>query len=286
MKIAYLINAHKNFKQLERLVARLNYDGADFFIHIDRKTDDTNFTLLLDALSIFKPTWVADRVDIAWARFSQVEATINGLRTILQSNKSYDYINFISGEDYPIKSNDYIADFFSKNNGYEFIGHFDPVSEGWAEGMARFQRYWLDVVVKNGRIRCLLQRAADFFPKRKIPKGYKAYAGSQWWSISSDCARYIVDFVDSNQSFVNFYKLTACPDEMFFQTIVMNSIYKTNVYNDNLRYIDWSEGQSHPKILTKNDFCHIKSSTGLFARKFDSNFDEEILDMIDDYINV
>ena len=70
---------------------------------------------------------------------------------------------------------------------------------------------------------------------------------------------------------------------MFFQTIIMNSKYGAKVCNDNLRYIDWSEGKNNPKVLTKDDFSLINSSNKLFARKFDSNVDEQVLDMIDGY---
>jgi glycerol-3-phosphate responsive antiterminator len=37
MKIAYLVLAHGNFEQLERLIKALDDEGAAFFIHVDKK---------------------------------------------------------------------------------------------------------------------------------------------------------------------------------------------------------------------------------------------------------
>jgi hypothetical protein len=286
MKIAYLINAHKNFKQLERLVAKLNQeqDGIYFIIHIDKKVDAENYAIILASLKKYNATFVANRVDVKWGEFTQVEATINGLNTILSSGNRYDYINFISGQDYPIKHNNFIIRFLSHNKGYEYMECYEVSPNGWAGAMVRFERYWLNGIIKNEHIRSLIQNYLTILlPKRKIPLGYRAYGGSQWWTISSDCASYILNFINKNKEYVDFFKLTQCPDEMFFQTIIMNSTYKSSIYKHNLRYADWSERKSNPKVLVKDDFSLLKSSDKLFARKFDSNIDEDILDMIDNY---
>ncbi|MFC3559911.1 beta-1,6-N-acetylglucosaminyltransferase [Pedobacter jamesrossensis] len=61
----------------------------------------------------------------------------------------------------------------------------------------------------------------------------------------------------------------------------MNSDFKNKTNNNNLRYIDWSEGNAHPKMLKIEDYSNLKSSTMHFARKFDTEIDEVILDKID-----
>ena len=49
MTFAYLILAHKNPKQLERLVRNLLADNVFVFVHIDEKTNETPFVELLTA---------------------------------------------------------------------------------------------------------------------------------------------------------------------------------------------------------------------------------------------
>lgn len=286
MKIAYLINAHKNFRQLQRLVARLDNGNADFFIHVDKKVKAPVFSSLVESLNKSNVSVVPERVDVKWGGFSQVEATLSGLRSILRSSNHYDYISFISGQDYPIRGNSHILGFLAANQGCEFIDYCRLAPDGWAEAMIRFEKYWLLEKISYYRIHSCIQYVLDrLLPKRRVPNGYDAFCGSQWWTISSGCAGYIVDFCNENNEFVDFFRYTLCPDEMFFQTILVNSKYKEKIFNDNLRYIDWTEKNTSPKILTKDDYYRIISSNKLYARKFDAGIDEDVMDLIDNHID-
>ena len=40
MKIAYLINCHKNMKHVSRLAHRIHSEDSHVFIHVDKKVDD------------------------------------------------------------------------------------------------------------------------------------------------------------------------------------------------------------------------------------------------------
>ena len=42
---------------------------------------------------------------------------------------------------------------------------------------------------------------------------------------------------------------------------------------------------AHPEILGRDDFDDLLKSSALFARKFDSRVDDEILDMIDETVH-
>ena len=65
----------------------------------------------------------------------------------------------------------------------------------------------------------------------------------------------------------------------------MNSKYKVSVINNNLRYIDWSEGNNSPKTLSIKDINQILKSDKLIARKFDIDIDKEILQTLTNIIN-
>ncbi|MNL64977.1 hypothetical protein D3C87_1892530 [compost metagenome] len=65
----------------------------------------------------------------------------------------------------------------------------------------------------------------------------------------------------------------------------MNSPFKAQTVNDNLRYIDWAEGEAHPNILRYEDLNKIRDSGMMFARKFDIEIDTSILDALDHHID-
>jgi hypothetical protein len=76
---------------------------------------------------------------------------------------------------------------------------------------------------------------------------------------------------------VRFFEHAYVPDEMFFQTLLLNSPLASTIVNDDLRLIKWPG----PAILTAADWNDILRSPDLFARKFDENVDASILDSID-----
>jgi hypothetical protein len=86
-----------------------------------------------------------------------------------------------------------------------------------------------------------------------------------------------------NPALVRFFKYVDVPDEIFFQTVLLNSPYRDIIVNDNLRHIDWKDPTAgSPAVLTRSDFPALAESPKLFARKFDVRVDAGILDMIDE----
>lgn len=283
MKHAYLINVHKDLDQCQRLISRLAWSGTTFFLHIDAKVDENICRSFFTKLhNQYNCHLVEPRNNVKWAGYSQVAATLAGLSTIKSLKQNYDYITFLSGQDYPLKSNDQISGFLSQQNGKEFIEYHEISSTSHPLLTTRFCRYHFGEFLNDGFMRLNIERALRILlPKRKFPMGYIAYGGSQWWTITGECANYILNFVKIHAKFVDFFKFGNCPDEIFFQSIIMNSRYRDKVSNDNLRHIVWKEGKVNPEILTQNDFQVLMSSNKLFARKFDHRFDNRILDMID-----
>jgi len=107
--------------------------------------------------------------------------------------------------------------------------------------------------------------------------GYKFYGGSSWLSITGGCLEYILVYLEENPDYTNLFRNSICSDELFFQTILLNSIYKEKIVNDNKRYIKWNHGNSSPKTLTIDDYNEILLSKKLWARKLDMIEDEKIL---------
>ena len=99
-----------------------------------------------------------------------------------------------------------------------------------------------------------------------------------------EAALYVVETVEKNKEYANFFKYSWGCDEFVFQTILMNSHFKNNVVSNHYRYIDWSAGGQHPKLLDANDFEKMVNSDNLFARKFKTSHDSKILDLLDGYI--
>ena len=89
-------------------------------------------------------------------------------------------------------------------------------------------------------------------------------------------------YLKQNNLYETFYKWSSCPDESFFQTLLMNSPY-ADTRKDYLHYIDWSEGKSSPKNLTYQEFDAIINSEKLFVRKIDNDY--RLMNLLIKHIN-
>lgn len=264
MKIAHLILAHAAPAQLSKLIGALAHQDAYVFVHLDQKADLSAFGFLLESKNV---VLVPARIRVGWGAYSIVEATLQGFRAIARSGIHFDYVNLLSGADYPLKSAGEIHDFFSRNNGHNFM-EYRRVSDEWTEAIPRLTGYHLTNYQFPGKH--LAEKWLNkLLPARTMPAGLEAVGRSQWMTLTMDAVRYILAYLDDHPGVIRYFKLTWAPDEIIFQTILYNSPFRSSLVNDNLRYIDWSKGGASPKVLTEEDFDRLSDSGKLFARKFD-----------------
>jgi hypothetical protein len=117
--------------------------------------------------------------------------------------------------------------------------------------------------------------------RRSLPGRLEPYQGGQYWSVTRSCAEHVLRSVDERPRLARFFRHTGVPDELFFQTIVMNSPLAAEIVNRDLRYERWDEGDDHPAVLTTADLPALRASPAFFAKKFDTSVDERVLDQID-----
>jgi len=277
MKIAHLILAHKAPDQLERLLRALAHPQADVFVHLDRKTDSRPFAALAQLPNV---RFIQRRLDVKWGGYSLAQAAFEGMRDILQLSDNYQFINLLSGEDYPIKPVAAIHQFLEEHAGRSFVEYEPDGSAWWQANRSRVAQYHLTEMAFPGRYAA--QRVLNgLLPARKppLPTLYGGNMGG-WYALSREAAAYVVAFVDAHPKLRRFARFSWGSDEFLVQSILLNSPLAGTVANDNLRYIDWSEGGSSPKTLTSADLPALQASSRLFARKFDSRRDD-VLDQLD-----
>ncbi|MEO6150549.1 MAG: beta-1,6-N-acetylglucosaminyltransferase [Mucilaginibacter sp.] len=279
MKIAHLILAHSQPGQLKRLIGRLAHPDADIYIHLDEKTPMQPFEQLQKLPNVF---FVTNRIKVHWGTFAIVQATINGFREIIRSGKEYSYVNLLSGQDYPLKSAEEIHQFLNANPGKAFMNALVAETH-WLEALPRVQLYHFNSFRFPGRF--MLQKLVNkIAPPRKMPDGLVLVGRSQWFTITAQHVKYILNYWDKHPALQRFMKLTWAPDEFIFQTLLYNSKFKGDMVDDDLRYIDWSGGGASPKTLVMEDAEKLTTSGKYFARKFDEMKDSAVMDLLDSRI--
>jgi len=275
MKIAHLILTYTDPILTERLIEKLEHPNFDFYIHVDKKFSIEPYLYLKKYPNVY---FINNREDVRWAGYNTIKATFKCIKEIVASGIDYGYINFMSGQDYPIKSAEYIHDFLERNKGKQFI-EFQSIDKVWIEAQPRISRYHLTNFTFKGRHR--LERLINLItPKRHLPENLEAWGRAMFWMMSPERAMYVVNYVESNSQLERFFLFTWGSDEFVFQTILMNSPYKDELVNNDYRFIDWSAGGAHPKTMNITDLERLKNSDNLFTRKVTTEKSSKLLDAL------
>ncbi len=304
MRLAYLIQCHKDPQQINRLIKALDYargeDGVDFYIHVDKKSNIQ--PAIITGNNIF---FIADndRINVQWGQISQVDATLSLLKAAARSGRAHDYFWFMSGQDYPIKSNAGIFDFLKKHSGKNFMRGFGPENPIYKRFLKRNEIAYPPWMMHGSLLSKVMRRLYSLvtggerhtfgvFKKEQTPlvklstvrgAGEAAfYFGSAWFTLTAPCVKFILDYLEKDDSYYEFFKNVVIPDESFFLTLVFNGPFRKELASE-LCYVDWSEHKRNPKIFTEKDYGALVVSSCLVARKFDPSVDAGILDKLDEW---
>ncbi|WP_312338171.1 beta-1,6-N-acetylglucosaminyltransferase [Sphingobacterium sp.] len=283
MKIAYLILAHKNEQQLLLLMEMLLEGNNHLFIHIDAASDETFSRVRAWGKTDDHIHILEDSFAVKWGAFSFTLAIISLLNACQCSEIKFDFISTLSGQDLPLKSNEEIALFLSKNKTAQFVEYNSLPYNSWNGngGLDRVNYFWLiDELGFNDAFRFVEQQKKESIV-RIAPSTLTSHGGSCWFTITSDLLQYICEFLEEHwEAIYSYFRYTFISDEILLQSIILNSPFREEVINNNLRYVDWSSGPEFPKILTVDDCESLKKTKNHFARKFDTEVDSEVIEYI------
>ncbi|MBU9712170.1 beta-1,6-N-acetylglucosaminyltransferase [Evansella tamaricis] len=284
-RIAYILQVHKNADQINTFIKQLiKGNQADVYVHIDKKSYDE----LKDKIIKNKNVYILDTsIDCIWGDFSQVETTLILLKKVIKSGVKYDFVCLRSGQDLVVKEG--FHDFLAENKDSIFLALKDVTKfnlglmhMNWPKVTRKRYGILHPIRIYRRLIQSLYRSGINLYPnKNTFPKKFQFYVGSQWFTIPMEVALYIIDFIDDNEWYYHYFQDTMCPDEWFFQTLIMNSPYKSNVItNNNLLFLIWGKkfGETNsPIYLTMNNVEQIENSNQFFGRKFDESIDKEVV---------
>lgn len=304
MQKNYLILAHKNPLQLSRMIERLDDGASKFFIHLDAKTPIEPFAACLGGGHI---RFIEPRERCVWGDFSIVRATIHLMEA---ASKEQGFFILMSGQDYPIQSQGYINAFLESNKGFDFI-EIEPLEEKWKPKMVKdklehyhilhseerghsncyapfsycsvFQQLRTLTHLLKGRLSMKNFRLLCSLPKRVTPFE-RQYAGSQFWAFSERTFYAMLHYIREHKAALEgYYKYTSSPDEIYFHSVLMDLVAKDSTIKlkDPITYVNYFRKNN---VFVSEDFDKLTSAKGkLFARKFDTDIDIEILNKLDSY---
>ena len=120
-KIAYLILCHKNARQLIEFIESLIDSFADVYVHVDGKNDEL-YRALQDKFDMQSNVYILEeRVVVSWGDFSQTEAILALIRSMLRTKVDYSYVSLVSGQDLLLKPHIQFYEFLNSHYPVEFV---------------------------------------------------------------------------------------------------------------------------------------------------------------------
>lgn len=233
---------------------------------------------------------IVSKYSVGWGGYNHLLSVIY-LMKLANNNPDVSYIHIVSGQDYPVKGK---ADFdLLEQSGKIFMtcNPLDSTSEMVKDRYRQTHLFVRFCDIRSQRYIKWDKRTRKYLPlerkrigKFKMPEIYK---GMVWASMPKNVSTFVCDFIRKFKGLCFMFGLlwSEIPEEIFFQTILMHSVYKDNIVNDNLRYTLWREKNGAvPGILDESDFESIASSNAVFARKIRSGCSTKLLNLLDGLI--
>jgi hypothetical protein len=281
-ELACVVLAHADPTHVRRLILAL--DPYPVFLHCDARTDPDVYA----AMSRDLPSRCAllPRISTPWARWPAVEAELSGYRAAIEQS-SATHVAVLSGSDYPLHSTRSISKFLAEHSGRSILRVHPLPFDNWGRsgGLARLR--FPHSAVGRQIIR---------FPiPRRLP-GDVIYAGASAPKIlAREHAQRVLQLAGSRPDLLSFWRRSWCADETFVPSVLNTPVmvpgFADHHLNQEVWYIGWNQvRQKSPPWLGVQDFPALRAAAEggpkavprLFARKFSTTHDTEVLDLLDE----
>ncbi len=269
VRIAYFIMIHHKPEIFKNMFKKIYTRDQFYLIHIDKKAKQEFIEEIQLYIVHFPNVYILDSMNIVSGGFNIVQAELNAMEFLLNVSKEWDYFINLSGEDYPLKSQNIIRKFLTTNKGRNYLFYYDQKFYR-PDTLKRIQNHFTE----------LAYVISSFIYKRSFMKDVIPYIGGKWFMFTRETCLFLTNN-KTVMDFEDYYLHTFLPADSFFQTVLMNTSFNDIIVNDDKRAVlETSFFQN-----TQNTFNYIqslKSGNQLFIRKLNKKTDESIRKYIED----
>lgn len=271
MRILFVCLVHDRAADVAETTRALvsSAEDAVALIHLDNRCSPNVKGDLSTHIGGEGAVWLVNEgVACGWGSFGLVEAVLNALNQAEANGDTYDYVILLSGACLPHKPIRQLERFLAENYGQEFIESGD---ESWILDGLRQERYlyrfWFNHKTHPRAERAFfkLQRALRL--RRRFPGGLVPRFGSQWWALTWDTCRAILDYNRRHPQHLRFFREVWIPDEMYFPTLV-HHLAPDRIAGYGLTHYKFSD-KGKPLVYHDDHVDHLAQLPRFFFRKAD-----------------
>nr|XP_046239125.1 beta-1,3-galactosyl-O-glycosyl-glycoprotein beta-1,6-N-acetylglucosaminyltransferase 7 isoform X2 [Scatophagus argus] len=288
--LAFILTVHKELELFVRLFRAIYMPQNVYCIHVDAKAPREYHMAVQKLVGCFKNAFLASQSEtVTYGGFSRLQADLNCMKDLANSNIGWRKVLNLCGQDFPIKSNLELVQYMQSKEWRDrnmTPGVKQPVSMRHRTQLQHREVMGSHVAVKVPGLK-----------KGPPPHNLQIYFGTAYYALTRD----FVDFVLNSQTahdLLEWSKDTFSPDEHYWVTL--NHIKAPGSHIDggwegDIRAIKWrdQEGMTHNgcKGYYVRDICiygvedlpWIIKKNSMFANKFESNTFPEALDCLEQW---
>lgn len=275
MNHCIIMTAYKDSGLINRFISKVPEEWG-IYIHIDKKSS-------IKCSDINQRANVCKWYRIYWGASEHLFAIWRLIQTAAKEG-NWDYYHIVSGSDYfASRPNDFDDILGDEGNNYIQCNSVPYPGWPWSEGYDIFR---LKFLCSYGDVRTPIFKRINnafislqrFFHIEHALPSYSLYRGLVYSSLHKDFIGWALT-AELTNDLLRRLTNTVVAEEVFFQTLLMNSPFKNTVVDPSLHYYEWS-GNIPPKTLTEDDYEKILQSKSLFCRKIDSIKSDKLLEML------
>ncbi|XP_068092982.1 N-acetyllactosaminide beta-1,6-N-acetylglucosaminyl-transferase-like [Hyperolius riggenbachi] len=270
--LAYVIIVHKEFDTFERLFRAIYMPQNVYCIHVDEKATAGYLQAVTDLADCFPNVFLASKMEpVVYAGISRLQADLNCMKDLLQSEVQWKYVINMCGQDFPLKTNKEIVQHLKTFKGKNITPGVLPPNHAIPRTKYVHRE---DIVHSNVRRTNTL--------KPPPPHNITIYFGTAYVALTREFTKFVLE----DQRAVDLLKWskdTYSPDEHYWVTLNRIADFPGSMpdaeWEGNLRAIKWSDDSSHDGchgryvrqvcVFGAGDLAWLFNSTSLFANKFE-----------------
>lgn len=267
MTVGVVMLVHTAFDRAEQVVRHWVAGGCPVVLHVDGKVDADTYRQFAQSLADLDEVRFCQRHRCEWGGWGLVAASQAAATLMLDSFPDVRHIYLASGACLPLRPVAELRDYLDARPTTDFIESATTADVPWTVGGLDRERFTLRFPFSWKKQRWLFDRYVKLQQllrfKRKMPDGLLPHMGSQWWCLTRQTLRAILD--DPNRtSYDRYFKLVWIPDESYYQTLVRQHSSQIESRSLTLAKFDF---QGKPHIFYDDHRALLMRSGCFVARK-------------------
>lgn len=290
MAFAYHLLAHTLPGQAARLFRAVQHPDDWFVLHFDRRAPRELHALGRD-LAQLHPNVILQRPRaVTWGGPAIAEIQIEAMDLLLRRSGAWTHFVNLTGQDFPLQPRAERLAAVQASPNTNYVSWFNPLeTTRWSNARARLERWHLHSPVLartlavpgvGRRLRAALgwRNRLPALPlwRRRLPGFFTCFGGSNYVVLTRAACRRIARTPEALR-IRRWLRHAGHPDEIVYQSVLLNSPLAATVVNRDWREIDFPPDAPHPRVFTSADWPRLAASENLFARKFDPGVDADVI---------